>query len=108
MEQGQRNLDESGARLVIYDWGPDGGDWQAAVDRFAARGDSPCVLLASKVIDDYLLTELVRRVGFGAISRSATEEQFVRCIRSAHFAVQHADYSGTVDRRIAPAEADHF
>ncbi len=102
VEQGQQLLDESGAPLVIYDWNPDNGDWQAAVDQFVARGDHPCVLLASKVIDDYLLAELVRRGGFGAISRAATEEQLVRSIRFAHFALQHSNRPARGGRPFLP------
>jgi len=58
--------------VVVYDWNPDNGNGRMAVDRFAARTDHPCVLLASKVIDDYLLAEFVRRGG-------------------AHFARQHSN-----------------
>ena len=95
VDQGLRLMDESRAQLVIVDWNPDqGDDWQAAVDRFVVREDHPCILLASKVIDDYLLRELVRHGGFDAIARSSTEEQFIRSIRFAHFALRHSNPPG--------------
>ena len=90
VDEGLGLLDELGATLVIFDWNPEGDDWQPAVDRFAARADHPCILLASKVLDDHLLAEVVRHGGFDAISRSSTEEHLVRSVRFAHFALKHS------------------
>jgi hypothetical protein len=91
VDQGMGLLDESRATLVIFDWNPEEGDWEPAMDRFAARADHPCILLASKVIDNYLLAELAWHGGFDAIPRSSTEEQLIRSIQFAHFAHKHSN-----------------
>ncbi len=84
VEQSLPVLDEFGASLVIYDWAPGDDDWRFAVDRLTARPDHPCVLLASRVVDEYLWAELVKHGGFDVIPRSADTEQLIRSIRFAH------------------------
>jgi DNA-binding response OmpR family regulator len=84
VEQSLRILDEFKASLLIYDWSPEEDDWRLAVDRFAARRDPPCVLLASRIVDEYLWTELLTHGGFDVVPRSAGAEELVRRIRFAH------------------------
>src|SRR5580658_6073395 len=54
MERGLQVLDEFQASVAIYDWPETEQDWRCDVDRLTARADHPCVLLASRVDDEYL------------------------------------------------------
>ena len=84
VEQSLHTLDRFPARLVIYDWTPEDDDWRSAIDRLSTRPEHPCILLASRVIDEYLWAELVTHGGFDVIHRSADPEQVIRAVRFAH------------------------
>jgi DNA-binding response OmpR family regulator len=90
VEQSLHTLDAFPARLVIYDWTPERDDWRFAIDRLSARQNHPCILLASRVIDEYLWAELVTHGGFDIIHRSADPEQLIRAVRFAHRATDIA------------------
>ena len=81
VEQSLHTLDTFPARLVIYDWTPEDDDWRSAIDRLSTRPEHPCILLASRVIDEYLWAELVTHGGFDVIHRSADPEQVIRAVR---------------------------
>jgi DNA-binding response OmpR family regulator len=90
LEQGLHAVDSFPAGLVIYDWLPEANDWRFAIDRLSARPNHPCILLASRVVDEYLWAELVTHGGFDVIPRSANTEQLIRGIRFAHRATDIA------------------
>ena len=84
VEQSLHTLDRFPARIVIYDWTPEDGDWRSAIDRLSARPDHPRILLASPVIDEYLWADVVTHGGFDVIHRCADPEQLIRTLRFAH------------------------
>jgi hypothetical protein len=84
VEESLHALDSFPAHLVIYDWMPETNDWRLAVDKLSSRRDHPCILLASRVVDEYLWAELVSHGGFDVIPRSADTEQLIRSVRFAH------------------------
>jgi DNA-binding response OmpR family regulator len=84
VEESLHLLDTFRPLLVIYDWTPEEDDWRLAIDRLSAEPDHPCILLASRVIDEYLWAELVTHGGFDVISRSADTDQLIRSVRFAH------------------------
>jgi len=43
----------------------------------------PCVLLVSRVVDDYLWNEVVRRGGYDVLSKPLREEEVARAIKLA-------------------------
>lgn len=85
IEQGLSVLDGFPASVAIYDWPVTERDWRCDVDRLTARRDRPCVLLASRVDDEYLSAELVRHGGFDVIPRSADAERLIRSVQFAGF-----------------------
>lgn len=85
VERGVQMLDEFRPSVAIYDWPAPEQDWRCEVDRLTAKPDHPCVLLASRVDDEYLGAELVRHGGFNVIPRSADAERLIRNIQSAGF-----------------------
>ncbi len=78
-------LDEFPASVAIYDWPETEQDWRCNVDRLTARPNHPCILLASRVDDEYLAAELVRHGGFDVIPRAADAERLIRNIQFACF-----------------------
>lgn len=85
VERGLQVLVEFRASVAIYDWPATEQDWRGDVDRLTAIPDHPCVLLASRVDDEYLGAELVRHGGFDVIPRSADADRLVRNIQFADF-----------------------
>lgn len=85
VERGLQVLGEFRASVAIYDWPATEQDWRCDVDRLTALADHPCVLLASRVDDEYLCAELVRHGGFDVIPRSADADRLIRNIEFACF-----------------------
>jgi hypothetical protein len=77
----------------IYDWILEKEDWRVAVDLLAASPGHPCILLASRAVDNYLWEELLRRGGFDVIPRSATVECLAGNIRFACFSLRRSPLS---------------
>jgi DNA-binding response OmpR family regulator len=71
------------ARVIIYDWNSETDDWSSAVDRLTGLPHSPRILLASRVVDEYLWTELLNHGGFDVISRSAAPDELIQSVRFA-------------------------
>lgn len=90
--------------LVVFDWDENGHDWRDGIGRLGAAPNHPCVLLASRVIDENLRQEVMRFHGYDVLARSADKDQIIRTIRFAWFWT-------TRSRRIAeganPQEARH-
>ena len=73
------------APLVIFDWDENGQDWRLSLDRLCAAPGHPCVLLASRVLDENLRQEVMRFRGYDVLPRSADREEIVRTIQFAWF-----------------------
>jgi len=71
--------------IVIYDSDSNEGDWRGALRRMNDLSAHPCVLLASRVADDYLLQEIVRNHGYDLLPKSAPNEKLIHCINFAWF-----------------------
>jgi len=71
--------------LVLFDWDENGPNWRGGLDRLGAAPSHPCILLASRVVDDNLRQEVIRFRGYDVIPRSAAREQIVRTIEFAWF-----------------------
>jgi hypothetical protein len=73
------------APIVIYDSDSNEGDWRGALRRMNDLSAHPCVLLASRVADDYLVQEIVRNHGYDLVPKSAPNEKLIHCINFAWF-----------------------
>lgn len=71
--------------LILFDWDENGEDWRQGVRRLAAVPNPPCILLASRCIDDNLRQEVLRFRGYDVLAKSADREQIVRSIEFAWF-----------------------
>jgi len=66
--------------LCDRDLGP---DWWTMVEGLASCSGRACVLLVSKVADDYLWNEVVRRGGYDVLSKPLHQDELERAVRLA-------------------------
>jgi FixJ family two-component response regulator len=69
--------------IIIWDRDLTGGDWRNIVHALASLPQRPCVLLLSRVVDDYLWNEVVRVGGYDVLSKPLKEAEVVRVVRLA-------------------------
>lgn len=60
-----------------------GMEWQDVVRILASAASHPCVILISRVVDDYLWKEIVARGGYDVLVTPLREEDATRSIRLA-------------------------
>jgi len=71
--------------VVIYDSDWNGGKWRSALSRMSDLPGNPCILLASRVEDDFLLREVVRNHGYDLLPKSVPSEKLIHCLEFAWF-----------------------
>jgi DNA-binding NtrC family response regulator len=69
--------------IVIYDGDSNGGNWRDAFRDMKDLPAHPCVLLASRIADDYLLQEVLRNHGYDLLPKSAPNEKLIHCLKFA-------------------------
>jgi DNA-binding response OmpR family regulator len=75
--------------LVILDWDESAHDWRHGLERIWAAPNHPCVLLASRVMDDNLRQEVQRHHGYDVLPRTGDRDQIVRTVEFAWFWTTH-------------------
>jgi DNA-binding response OmpR family regulator len=74
-------LDAIAAPIILCDRDLLGGDWRSGLSRLAAHHGS--VILASTVVDDYLLEEVIQQGGFDVLPKPFREPEVVRTVAFA-------------------------
>ena len=69
--------------IIIWDRDLTGEDWRDVVHSLASLPQRPCVLLLSRVVDDYLWNEVVRVGGYDVLSKPLKEAEVLRVVRLA-------------------------
>jgi len=69
--------------LIIVDRDLSEHDWRTSVQSLANTVSTPCVLLASSVVDPYLFQELVKNGGFDVIPKPIESKELARLGRLA-------------------------
>jgi len=69
--------------IIIWDRDLPGQDWRNVVHALASLPQRPCVLLLSRVVDDYLWNEVVRVGGYDVLSKPLKEAEVQRVVRLA-------------------------
>jgi DNA-binding response OmpR family regulator len=69
--------------LIIVDRDLSEHDWRSSVQSLANTVSTPCVLLASSVVDPYLFQELVKHGGFDVVPKPIQSKELVRLGRLA-------------------------
>ena len=76
-------VNELNAPVIFYDRDWPNAEWRTTVHTFASHPHRPCVILASRVVDDYLWQELVRRGGHDVLAKPLRIEDVTRAIKLA-------------------------
>jgi len=71
------------ASVILCDRDAAGREWWEAVQRLSSSAHDPCVVLISRIVDDYLLNEVVRRGGYDVLTKPLREEEAGRAIKLA-------------------------
>jgi DNA-binding NtrC family response regulator len=76
-------LKEQPTPLVICDRDLTGEAWGDVLAKIAAQPQAVCVLLASRVIDDYLWQQVIRHHGYDVIAKPFQPEELRRAVTFA-------------------------
>jgi DNA-binding NarL/FixJ family response regulator len=69
--------------IVLYDADSNGENWRDAVRDIKDLPAHPCVLLASRFADDYLLQEVLRNHGYDLLPKSAPNDKLIHSLKFA-------------------------
>jgi two-component system, NtrC family, response regulator HydG len=72
-----------GVPVILCDSDLPGTDWRDTVYVLASSARPACVILISRIVDDYLWVEVIRHGGFEVLSKPLRQEEIVRVIRLA-------------------------
>lgn len=73
----------SEAAVVIFDRDLAVSDWREDLERLAGKNKRACLILLSKVADEYLFDEVVRRGGFDVATKPVREDELGRLVKLA-------------------------
>jgi FixJ family two-component response regulator len=82
-DQARAALDQLKAPVILYDRDLAGGDWREVVQALASSPHRTCVILISRVVDDYLWNEVAQKGGYDVLLKPLREEDVVRAVRLA-------------------------
>lgn len=91
-EDGIKAIRATGAPIVILDRDITGEDWRPAVRRLA-ESTSACVILASQVVDDYLLDEVIQHGGYDVIAKPLRAQEVIHAVEFASAATKSRLFS---------------
>lgn len=69
--------------LILLDRDGCGVDWRTALEGLALAAHGSCILLISRVNDEYLWQEVVQRRGFDVISKPFSKDQLLHDVNRA-------------------------
>ncbi len=69
--------------LVLYDRDWPDAEWRTTVQAFSSSSHRCCVILASRVADDYLWQELIRCGGYDLLTKPFRPDDVARALRLA-------------------------
>lgn len=73
----------SGPVMVILDRDLASPDWRPAVRQFASHRNCACVILVSRVVDDYLWEEVINHGGYDVLVKPFQERELVHTLEFA-------------------------
>ena len=82
-EEARVAVDKLRAPVILVDRNLPGREWTDVMKILAASPHRCCIVLASRVVDSYLLNEVVSRGGFDVLSEPLREEDVVRAVKLA-------------------------
>ncbi len=69
--------------VILYDRDWPNADWRLAVHAFASSSQHSCVILASRVADEYLWQELIRCGGYDLLAKPFRADNVARALNLA-------------------------
>jgi DNA-binding NtrC family response regulator len=82
-DQARAALDQVKAPVILCDRDLPGDEWRDVVQVLASFPHRACVILISRVVDDYLWNEVVQRGGYDVLIKPLREEDVARAVRLA-------------------------
>lgn len=73
----------SGPVIVILDRDLASPDWRPVVRQFASQPNCACVILASRVIDDYLFEEVIKHGGYDVLAKPFQDRELIHTLEFA-------------------------
>ena len=70
-------------QIILLDREADLADWRYTVSSLSAASNGACVLLVSRVADEYLWNDVVSNGGYDVVRRPLSEEDLLRNVRLA-------------------------
>lgn len=83
IDEARRLADRHRPQVILFDRDVAGVNWRYVVSALASASGGGCVLLISRVVDDYLWNEVVSNSGYDILRKPLGEEELVRNIRLA-------------------------
>jgi DNA-binding NtrC family response regulator len=77
------SLNDQPTPLVICDRDISGESWHDVLEKIAALPQAVCVLLASRVVDDYLWHQVIRHHGYDVVAKPFHHEELRRAVKFA-------------------------
>jgi DNA-binding response OmpR family regulator len=74
------SLNDQPTPLVICDRDLTGEDWRDVLGKIAAQPQAVCVLLASRVVDDYLWRQVLRHQGYDLVAKPFQPDELRRAV----------------------------
>jgi hypothetical protein len=97
LEEVETQIVSDPGSIVVYERDWDGGDWRSALGKLYEIPVHPCILLASRVADEYLWREVVRNHGFDILPVAAPDEKLIRVLKFAWTWVRSKYIRGVCD-----------
>jgi hypothetical protein len=82
-QQGRLLSDDLKPQVMLIDRDATTSDWRTAVLDLSTASSGACIMLVSKVIDDYLWNEVVCYGGYEVLAKPVREEEVSRAVRLA-------------------------
>jgi len=82
-DEARETLKRTQPHIILVDRDIVGPDWRHAVSSLATASGGACVLLISKVIDDYLWNEVVANGGYDVLRKPLNEDDLLRNVQLA-------------------------
>lgn len=83
LDHAQRLLKRVDFQIVLLDRDLAGEKWRDAMTRLVAPSGALCILLVSKVFDDYLWNEVVRNGGYDVLAKPLRQPDVARAVKLA-------------------------
>jgi DNA-binding NarL/FixJ family response regulator len=82
-EQARLVSDELNPQIVLMDRDVAGSGWRKAMFSLTSSSSEACIVLVSRVVDDYLWNEVVYHGGYEVVGKPIREDEVAKAVRLA-------------------------